>query len=239
MTTYVTNEIVDRLYRLAPHLRAEWSNVPLREDFDSSMILAVGRTLEKVGYRRDSGSLRTQKEQVEFAEALLRSYWKKSARRDQVRHSVKKECGDVELSMDDVRELRGSRTLYESVGDDLLGGETGRELAHFLEGEGWRREQSWAMVWWLIGRPWDDVAFLLEDRFEVTLPTETVRQWQKKFAATLPKVRDFFEGKSEISASNQLGTVTISRRKLSASTNAQGRGEVRTQSRIHSFPRKG
>jgi hypothetical protein len=192
MNTQISFEIVDRLYRIAPRLRSEWDSVPLREDFDTSVILAVVRTLEKAGTHKVRGGRRTAVEQARFAEALMRKYWKRSAVRDYCRHAERLKKGiRMDICLDDIAEQAAHATFYESAGTDHLGGETGREVAQFLEVQGLPREQAWAMVLWLTGRPWDDVTELLNDRFDLQLTTETVRQWQKKFAKMLPEVRRF------------------------------------------------
>ncbi|BDI31515.1 hypothetical protein CCAX7_35660 [Capsulimonas corticalis] len=219
MTTHINSEIIDRLYRLASRLRREWANVPLREDFDTSMVLAVVRTIDLRGSCRKDGTRRTLAEQGEFAEALLRRYWLKSAQRDHARYRGKCALGFSDVSVEEIAELPGCSSLYDALRHDISGGESGREVARFLEGCDWRREQVWAMVWWLTGRQWDDIAWLLEDRFELTLPTETVRQWQKKFSRALPSVRAHLSGAPQDGPAEQSSQCAPQSNRISAHQN--------------------
>ncbi len=190
-------EAVDRLYRVADILVQDWQNAGLGDVFGSRMIAAVARFLEKTGRRRPDGARRSAREQADFAEALLRRFWTVNARRDADRTAHARLSGrrpDV-LALDLAGEAAVSTALYDSLADDLLVGETGRAVARFLEGLGWPRERAWAFVWRESGREWDDVAFLLAERFEQVATSARLRKWgERHFEPVKPQVRAFLLG---------------------------------------------
>lgn len=189
--------LADRLYRVADALAHDWRGAGLSDTFALSMVLAAARFLRKTGTRRTDGTRRTREEQADFAEALLRRFWAANARRDAARHAQGRERGtrpDV-LPLELVGEKAATADLYAPLRDDLLAGETGRAVARFLEGQGWPRERAWAFVWRESGREWDDVAFLLAERFEVDVTPAGLRKWgERYFAPAKPQVRAFLEG---------------------------------------------
>ena len=199
-TNSLAPAIADRLYRIADILADDWRGAGLDESFGSAMIVAVVRFLGKTGPRRLDGPRRTLTEQADFAEALLRRFWAINARRDAARHSEGRDRGlrPDTLPLDLVGEGAAQVRLYDSLGDDLLAGETGRDVARFLEGLGWPRERAWAFVWRESGREWDDVAFLLAERFEAgRLTPARLRKWgERYFEPVLSRVRAFLQGES-------------------------------------------
>ena len=198
-TTAFDSAIADRLYRVADALAYDWRESGLSDGFASAIIVAVVQFLQKTGLRRTDGSRRTPAEQVDFAEALLRRFWDMNARRDAARRSEARERGtrpDV-LPLELVGEQAGIAHLHDPLRDDLLAGETGRTVARFLEGRGWSRERAWAFVWRESGREWDDVAFLLSERFEVDATPGCLRKWgERYFEPAMPYVRAYLEGRS-------------------------------------------
>lgn len=195
--TYVTSEMVDRLYRLAEFLPQDWAGTVLADDFGSSMIAAVLRVLEKHGRYRADGSRRSWAEQGEFAEALLRDFWKRNAWRTASRQASALQQGKARecVSWDTIGEGAAATDLYAPLRDDLHAGETGRAVARFLEGLGWPRERAWAFVWRFSGREWDEVAFLLGERFEMDANPAQLRQWgPRHFEKVRPLVEDFLNG---------------------------------------------
>lgn len=193
----LTAEAVDRLYRVADLLASDWQNAGLRDVFGSSMIAAVVRFLEKTGSRNEDGTNRSDREQADFAEALLRRFWVVNARRDAERNTQARASGrrPEVLALDFVSERAAAAGLYDTLSDDLLAGETGRAVARFLETLGWPRERAWAFVWRESGREWDDVAFLLAERFEQDTTTSCLRKWgERYFELIKPQVRAFLLG---------------------------------------------
>ena len=206
----VSSEIVVRLYRLAGSLRKEWAGAPLREDFDTSQIMAVVKFLERVGNRREDGVRRSHEEQIVFAERLLRQFWGKVATRDKKRHDKRMTAAGIVkiVSLDIIGDdfdsgdrhktagstFEGAVDLYAAAGGDIYGGETGRATLLFLQARGWKKEAACAMVWRLCGRSWDDVAYLLEERFEIVLTPGHIRQWQKKFNRIQADLQRFLRG---------------------------------------------
>lgn len=190
-------EAVDRLYRVADLLARDWQNAGLRDTFGSSIIAAVIRFLEKTGRHRPDGTLCSAREQADFAEIQLRRFWVLSARRDADRQTQARASGrrpDV-LPLELAGESATLTGLYESLSDDLLAGETGRAVARFLEGLGWPRERARAFVWRESGREWDDVAFLLAERFEQDATSACLRKWgERYFEPVKPQVRAFLLG---------------------------------------------
>ena len=189
----------DRLYRVADALARDWQGAGLGDAFASAMIVAVVRFLERTGPRRPDGTRRSPAEQAEFAEALLRRFWAMNARRDAARRADARERGarpDV-LPLDAVGEGAAVARLHDPLRDDLHAGETGRAVARFLEGMGWPRERAWAFVWRESGREWDDVAFLLAERFEADLTPAALRKWgERHFEPAKPLVRAFLEDRA-------------------------------------------
>lgn len=190
-------EAVDRLYRVSDLLARDWQNAGLCDVFGSSMIAAVARFLEKTGTRNEDGTHRSAREQVDFAEAMLRRFWIANARRDAERNTQAHASGrrlEI-LALDLVGESAAATSLYGSLSDDLLAGETGRAVARFLETLGWPRERAWAFVWRESGREWDDVAHLLAERFEQDTAPSCLRKWgERYFEPALPQVRAFLLG---------------------------------------------
>ncbi len=189
-------QAVDRLYRVADLLARDWHGAGLSDVFGSTMIVAVVRFLQKTGCRKPDGTRRSPQEQAEFAEALLRQFWAMNARRDADRDSKARAGGrrpdllPLELAGEGAAPVR----LYDPLADDLLAGETGRAVARFLEGLGWPRERAWAFVWRESGREWDDVAFLLAERFEADATPGSLRKWgERYFEPVLPRVRAFLQ----------------------------------------------
>ncbi len=193
-------QAVDRLYRVADLLARDWQGAGLSDVFGSAMIVAVVRFLGKTGSARRDGTRRSPQEQAEFAEALLRRFWVLNARRDADRDRQARADGrrpDV-LPLELAGEGAAPVGLYDTLGDDLLAGETGRAIARFLEGLGWPRERAWAFVWRESGREWDDVAFLLAERFEADATPGSLRKWgERYFEPVLPRVRAFLEGRHD------------------------------------------
>lgn len=190
-------EAVDRLYRVTDLLARDWQNAGLRDVFGSSMIVAVARFLEKTGRHRADGTRRSAREQADFAEALLRRFWAVNARRDAERETQARADGrrPEVLALDFVSEGAAATGLYDTLSDDLLAGETGRAVARFLETLGWPRERAWAFVWRESGREWDDVAFLLAERFEQDATLSCLRKWgERYFEPVKPQVRAFLLG---------------------------------------------
>ena len=190
-------EAADRLYRVAELLARDWQNSGLNDLFGSAMIAAVMRFLQKTGRRRPDGVRRSARAQADFAEALLRRFWAVNARRDAARRAEARADGrrPDTVALDLVGESAAQTTLYGPLGDDLLAGETGRAVARFLEGLGWPRERAWAFVWRESGREWDDVAFLLAERFEQDASPACLRKWgERYFEAAKPQVRAFMLG---------------------------------------------
>jgi len=190
-------QAVDRLYRVADLLAHDWQNAALSDVFGSTMIVAVVRFLGKTGSVKPDGTRRSAQEQAEFAEALLRKFWAMNARRDADRDSQARAEGrrPEVLPLELVGEGAAPVRLYDPLGDDLLAGETGRAVARFLEGLGWPRERAWAFVWRESGREWDDVAFLLAERFEQDATPGSLRKWgERYFEPIKPQVRAFLLG---------------------------------------------
>lgn len=193
----VPAEAADRLYRVAELLARDWQNAALSDVFGSSMIVSVVRFLEKTGTRNEDGSHRSARAQADFAEALLRRFWVVNARRDAARSTKAHAAGrrPEVLALDLVGESAAATSLYGSLSDDLLAGETGRAVARFLETLDWPRERAWAFVWRESGREWDDVAFLLAERFEQDITTPCLRKWgERYFEPIKPQVRAFLLG---------------------------------------------
>lgn len=192
-------QAVDRLYRVADLLARDWHGAGLCDVFGSTMIVAVLRFLQKTGSARRDGTRRSPQEQAEFAEALLRKFWAMNARRDADRDGQARAGGrrpDI-LPLELAGEGAASVHLYDPLADDLLAGETGRTVARFLEGLGWPRERAWAFVWRESGREWDDVAFLLAERFEADATLGSLRKWgERYFEPVLPRVRAFLQGQT-------------------------------------------
>ena len=180
--------IADRLYYVADSLSYDWRDSGLSDTFASAMIVAVVRFLGKTGTLRPDGTRRTPLEQADFAEALLRRFWAMNGRRDAARRSQAREQGSrpETVPLDLVGEGAATVRLYDPLRDDLLAGETGRAVARFLEGLGWPRERAWAFVWRESGREWDDVAFLLAERFE---DDATPRAYKSGVSATSSRSR--------------------------------------------------
>ena len=192
-----SSSVADRLYRVAERLEADWLGAGLADDFASRMIVAVLRFLTKTGEYRPDGTRRTSAEQAEFAEALLRRFWTLNARRDASRRTEARERGTEYglVSWEDAGEGAAVSHLHDPLRDDLLAGETGRAVARFLEGQGWPRERAWAFVWRESGREWDDVAFLLAERFEADATPAGLRKWgERYFEPVKPVVRAFLQG---------------------------------------------
>ena len=190
------SQAVGRLYRVADLLARDWHGAGLSDVFGSTMIVAVVRFLQRTGCGKPDGSRRTPQEQAEFAEVLLRRFWAMNARRDADRGSKARTDGrrpeviPLELAGEGAAQVR----LYDPLSDDLLAGETGRDVARFLEGLGWPRERAWAFVWRESGREWDDVAFLLAERFEADATPGSLRKWGERwFEPVLPRVQAFLE----------------------------------------------
>ncbi|MDQ2798257.1 MAG: hypothetical protein M3Y13_01265 [Armatimonadota bacterium] len=194
-------QAVDRLYRVADLLARDWQNAGLSDVFGSSMIAAVVRFLEKTGTRNEDGTSRSAREQADFAEALLRRFWAMNARRDAERNTQAHASGrrPEVLALDFVSEGAAATGLYDTFSDDLLAGETGRAVARFLETLGWPRERAWAFVWRESGREWDDVAFLLAERFEADATPGSLRKWgERYFEPVLPRVRAFLQDAQDV-----------------------------------------
>jgi hypothetical protein len=190
-------EAVDRLYRVADLLARDWQNAGLCDVFGSSMIAAVVRHLDKIGRRKADGTSRSVREQTDFAEALLRRFWAQNARRDAKRNTQARASGrrPEVLALDFMHEGAVATGLYDTLSDDLLSGETGRAVARFLETLGWPRERAWAFIWRESGREWDDVAFLLADRFEQDTTLSCLRKWgERYFEPVKPQVCAFLLG---------------------------------------------
>lgn len=190
-------QAVDRLYRVADLLARDWQNAGLSDVFGSTMIVAVVRFLQKTGSAKPDGTRRSAQEQAEFAEALLRKFWAMNARRDADRDSQARAEGrrPEVVPLELAGEGAAPVGLYDPIGDDLLAGETGRAVARYLEGLGWPRERAWAFVWRESGREWDDVAFLLAERFEQDATPSRLRKWgERYFEPVKPQVRAFLLG---------------------------------------------
>jgi len=67
-----------------------------------------------------------------------------------------------------------------------VGRRDGQVDAHFLEGLNWPRERTWAFVCSESEREWDDVAFLLAERFE---DDATPRAYKSGVSATSSRSR--------------------------------------------------
>lgn len=196
LTLPVSTRVADRLYQVSDRLSGDWREAGLDDTFASRMIVAVLRFLEKAGRRYADGVRRSEAEQADFAEALLRQFWMQNARRDAARVTQRREEGHQPrlVPMELVGEQAAVSDLYHPLRDDLLAGETGRSVARFLEGLGWPRERAWAFVWRESGKEWDDVAFLLAERFEADATAERLRQWGKRhFEPVKLEVRAFLQ----------------------------------------------
>lgn len=192
----VSAAVADRLYRVAARLEWDGHGSRLADDFASSMIIAVVRFLTKTGADRADGTRRTIAEQADFAEALLRRFWAMNARRNAARRTQAQDRGTapVCVSWEEVLEETKIFFLHDPRGDDLLAGETGRAVARFLEDLGWPRERAWAFVWRESGREWDDVAFLLSERFEADASPARLRKWgERYFEPIKPQVQAFLK----------------------------------------------
>ena len=196
LTLHVSTRVADRLYQVADRLADDWREAGLDDTFASRTIVAVLRFLEKVGRRRADGVRRSDEEQADFAEALLRQFWMQNARRDAARVTQRREEGRQPrlVPMELVGEHAAVAELYHPLRDDLQAGETGRFVARFLEGLGWPRERAWAFVWRESGKEWDDVAFLMAKQFEADTSTARLRKWgERYFEPVMPEVRAFLE----------------------------------------------
>lgn len=221
LTVPVSTRVADRLYQVADRLSGDWREAGLDDMFASRMIVAVLRFLEKAGRRCANGVRRSESEQADFAEALLRQFWMQNARRDAARVTQRREEGRQPrlVLMELVGEQAAVSDLYHPLRDDLLAGETGRSVARFLEGLGWPRERAWAFVWRESGREWDDVAFLLAERFEANASPSRLRKWgERYFEPVKPEVRAFLQQRTGLTedvshAPVPVGIVLVQERK--------------------------
>jgi hypothetical protein len=186
--------VAARLFPIAFRLEEAWDDAHLGREFALRMVDAVVRFLER------QGELPHAFDCPDFAEALLRTFWKRNARRDAARHSAAVERGALPtlVSWESVGDGAAVVGLYDSLRDDPNAGETGRLVADFLQRHGWPRHLAWAFVWRESGNDWDAVTDLVEHRFSRPVSVGALRKWgARNFDRVRPLLRAYLGGSDE------------------------------------------
>lgn len=179
-TTFeIAPAVAERLVRTAEALEREWA--ALDAGFVSDRLREAVNVLRTHGRRRKDGSRRTAAEQVEFAEALLRHYCHQTGKRDAVRKRNRPQFVSLEALSEQGWDAPGAHPQADWLRAEIETEDAATlpcDLARHLEDRGGSRERAWMFVWAAYqGLEWQQVARLLETRFETRSSLPALRKW--------------------------------------------------------------
>jgi hypothetical protein len=187
--------VYDRLYATAETLQRQWRNAQLPDIFDGLMIDAVLRHLQRYPLRPAPSDAQL----CRYACQLLRKFWRQNARRDYARLMQARAQGKSpeETSLERLREdtaFEPQTTLYSHCGRAEDAGEIGQAVVQQLVAWGTPREWAWAVVWRASGRTLDEVAYLMEERFQCGPSSmRELETWDRRaYRTALARVRETF-----------------------------------------------
>lgn len=179
--------IVTRLCHEAERLEHVWDIPDLDAGFVTDQMLGVLRFLDKVGRQG-----RSQPEQVQFASRLLHEFCRQNGRRDTARAGSGRDRGTrpTFLSLNALCETgwdapapNPAFQAWEEAQDDL---DRRRAVLKFLQQHGCSRARACALIWRLFdGLEWEEVAELLDERFELSVRPAALRQWASRILTSL------------------------------------------------------
>jgi hypothetical protein len=185
----------DRLYATAAILNRQWRNAELEPDFEGRMIDAVLRHLERHPLPNGSPDVQWSR----YACQLLRRFWRRNASRDYARLMEARAEGRLPefTSLNFLSGLSAYEPqvgLYSHCGREEDAGEWGHAVAQQLIAWGTPREWAWAVVWHASGRTLDEVAYLMEERFQCgPISPRQLASWKRRaYPKAMARLRKWF-----------------------------------------------